>query len=82
MTAILAGDTLDNNAPGGALGEANAVTGPDISYAFMWNIQLSSGGSLLISKDKNVVTPVPTTLLLFGSGLFSLIGVWIRRRKS
>ena len=68
----------------------------DVAWAFFWDLtvpkatietlpdgsQVVSPGTITISKDKNIVTPVPTTLLLFGSGLFSLIGVGIRRRKS
>ncbi len=58
----------------------------DVAWAFSWELNIpkatSFPGILSISKDKNIVTPVPTTLLLFGSGLFSLIGVGIRRRKS
>ncbi len=77
--AVINGTTL-NNTPAPGIG--NAVSGGDVAFAFMWDFTFGPGGGITISKDKRVVTPVPTALLLFGSGLFSLIGVGIRRRKS
>ncbi len=63
-------------------GDYFGLTGVDLAWSFQWDFVLSPETSVSFSKDKNIVTPVPTTLLLFGSGLFSLIGVGIRRRKS
>ncbi len=82
LAAVIAGDTLgDIPTPYGTVYEGNADN--DTAWAFSWDFSLAAyDGSFTLSKDKIVVTPIPTTLLLFGSGLFSLIGVGIRRRKS
>jgi hypothetical protein len=77
LNSIIAGNALSNNP---AIGTEVALN--DVSWAFSWDFSLANGGYFGLSKDKIVVTPVPTTLLLFGSGLMSLIGVGIRRRKS
>ena len=79
LEAVIAGDDLT---PLGS-GFPQQITPTDAAWAFSWDFSLSaSTGSWSVSKDKDTYTPIPTTLLLFGSGLFSLIGVGIRRRKS
>ncbi len=82
LAAVIAGAALnDTPTPYGVVFPGTSST--DTAWAFSWDFGLAANnGSFTISKDKIVVTPVPTTLLLFGSGLFSLIGVGIRRRKS
>jgi hypothetical protein len=58
----------------------------DMAWVFQWDIVLTAENTensyFVMSKDKKLVTPVPATLLLFGSGLFSLLGVGIRRKKT
>lgn len=51
----------------------------DVTWAFEWDKNIPKGGSLLISKDKQLsAVPIPPGALLLGSGLLGLVGV---RRK-
>jgi hypothetical protein len=62
------------------------IAGPlgsgDLDWAFQWDVDLPSGESFLISKDKIVnVVPIPPAAILFGTGLLGLVGLR-RARKS
>ncbi len=79
---IILGENLNNSATETELFAVLPDDPDNLTWAFQWTWNIPADGIVLVSKDKMLVTPVPTTLLLFGSGLLSLIGVGIRRRKS
>ncbi|MBE3098451.1 MAG: PEP-CTERM sorting domain-containing protein [Planctomycetes bacterium] len=60
----------------------NDTTGPvgpaDVTWAFQWDVTVPAGGTVLISKDKNI-TPEPATLALMAGGL--VIAATLRRRR-
>jgi len=66
-----------NNSP-----NIGVEAGPgDMTWAFQWDRDIPSGGALSISKDKNLIVPLPPSALLLGSGLLGL-GLLGYRRKS
>lgn len=69
----VAGYNLDNTLSAGP---------GDVTWAFQWDRTLAAGGTLLISKDKQLTpaVPAPAALLLGAAGL-SLVG-WMKRRLS
>lgn len=62
-----------------AVDNLNNVTGPigpgDLAWAFQWDMVINPGGSILISKDKQIV-PTPGTIALLG-----LAGMIASRRR-
>lgn len=75
INSISAGQSLADNL--GPVGPA------DVAWAYQWDDTLAPGGSLLISKDKEIgPVPEPGTLFLLGSGLIGAAGLGrLRRRK-
>jgi hypothetical protein len=65
------------------LGDIGGPLGPgDLDWAYQWDVDLASGASLIISKDKIVnIVPLPPAAILFGTGLLALVGLR-RSRKS
>jgi len=72
------------------LNDANPTTLSDISpagpgnatWAFEWDKSISAGGTLLISKDKNITTIIPEPLTMLGVFLgLGSVGAYIRRRR-
>jgi hypothetical protein len=55
----------------------------DVTFAWQWDFTIAAGGTVDISKDKNISPPIPEpgTLLLLGSGLVGLAGIARRRKK-
>jgi len=73
-------DLLEDAAPT-TLGDDAGPLGPgNVTWAFQWDKTIAAGGSLLISKDKNV-TPEPATLGLMGVGLAFAVYTRVRRRR-
>jgi len=71
---------LEDAAPT-TLGDDAGPLGPEnVTWAFQWDKTIAAGGSLLISKDKNV-TPEPATLGLMGVGLAFAVYARVRRRR-
>lgn len=70
-----------NNGTTTNLSNNTSPLGPgDVSWAFQWNRTIAGGGSLIISKDKNIQhVPEPSTLLLMGAGLIGL-GIFGRKK--
>lgn len=68
-----ADDLSDTPAIGGA-----AIGPGDITWAFQWDVALAPGGSFLISKDKHVTIPEPSTALLVALG--GAVCCWLRGR--
>lgn len=64
-------DNLNDNV--GPVGPGNAT------WAFQWDFVIAPGGSVLISKDKLLQVPEPSTLALISLGL---AGLALRRRRS
>jgi len=69
-----------NSLTGGAAYTLNGVLGPlgpgDMTYAFEWDFTLNNGADFAVSADKQLtVIPMPSTLLLLGSGLVGLLGM-------
>jgi hypothetical protein len=62
-------DILDNS--------KGPVSG-DVTWAFQWDVTVPAGGTVQISKDKNIV-PEPATLALMGGGL--LVALVVRRKR-
>jgi hypothetical protein len=57
----------------------NNVSGPttgDATWAFQWDFELGAGSSYIISKNKHLVIPEPTTICLLGLG-----GLLLCRRR-
>jgi hypothetical protein len=58
------------------------VAGPgDATWAFQWDFTLGAGQSFLLSKDKLLFTPEPSSIAIAGLGVLGLIGYGIRRRR-
>ncbi len=62
----------------------NDVAGPlgpgDVTWAFEWDVTLNPGGSLLISKVKNLQVPEPSSIALLSLGIAAC--AIFRRRSS
>lgn len=71
--------TILNALDNGGIDNLNNNFGPigpgDLTWAFQWDLVIPIGGSVVISKDKNIV-PAPTSLALLG-----LSGLLARRRR-
>ena len=64
-------NSLNDGSPTTLNGQ-NTATG-DATWAFQWDKTIASGGTFIISKDKNLAAvPEPGTLILLGMGLFGL----------
>jgi hypothetical protein len=71
-----------NNTPGLVLDDVpSSGPGGTNTWAFEWDKSIAAGGSLIISKDLNVVVPEPGTLAVAFMGLAG-IGIMCRRRSS
>jgi hypothetical protein len=75
-------DSLTDGGPT-TLGDIAGPLGPgDLDWAFQWDVDLASGESLIISKDKIVnVVPIPPAAILFGTGLLGLVGLRMSRKS-
>ncbi|HUU10700.1 MAG TPA: PEP-CTERM sorting domain-containing protein [Phycisphaerae bacterium] len=69
---------LDNAGPTVLDNDRGPVTG-DAAWGFQWDRVIRPGGTVLISKDKNI-TPEPATLALMGGG--AIVALVARRRRS
>lgn len=69
---------LDDNDPTVLDNDRGPVTG-NAAWGFEWDRVIRPGGTLLISKDKNI-TPEPATLALMGGG--AAVVLIARRRRS
>ncbi len=49
----------------------------DVTWAFQWDLNIPAGGSAIISKDKNLSVPEPSTVGLMALGV---LGLGLRRR--
>jgi len=65
-------DNLDNST--GPLGPA------DVTWALQWDVTVAPGGTVQISKDKNIV-PEPATLGLMGLGLVAAVVTRVRKAR-
>ena len=72
------------------LDNLNNNVGPfvgDTTWAFQWDMVIPAGGTVLISKDKQLrpgeggIIPEPSTIVLAGIGLLGAFG-WSRRRRA
>lgn len=67
-----------NDAAPTVLNDLSGPLGPaDVAWAFQWDFLIPAGGSVLISKDKQI-TPEPATMVLIFAGL---AGWGLRRRR-
>jgi hypothetical protein len=75
-------DSLNDDLPT-TLSNFSGPLGPDdVDWAYQWDVNLASGASLLISKDKLVsAVPIPPAAILFGTGLLGLVGIGLKRRS-
>jgi len=55
------------------LNDVNSAGPDDVSWAFEWDATLAPGGTLLISKDKHLIVPEPTTFMLTALALGGLL---------
>lgn len=62
-------------------GNSGPVGPGDVTWAFQWDLLIPAGGSVVFSLDKNVVAPIPGSLVLLGSGVLGLLGIGIRRKS-
>ncbi|MCX5653320.1 MAG: PEP-CTERM sorting domain-containing protein [Planctomycetota bacterium] len=75
-------DTLDKltNTVADDLDNSKNPIGPaDVTWAFQWDLTVAAGGTVQISKDKNMV-PEPATLCLLGAGAVGLVVRRFRRK--
>lgn len=73
--AALYSDTLDalNDGVVTTLNNVGAAGPGDVTWAFQWNVRLASQDSLLISKDKLLTVPEPSSALLLGTAASALL---------
>jgi hypothetical protein len=69
---------LNNTSVDNLDGSAGPRGPDDVTWAFQWDITVPVGGTVEISKVKNV-TPEPATMALLGAGLM-MVAVRVRRR--
>ena len=74
-------DSLQDGSPTTLSDFGGPVTG-DATFAWQWDMTISSGESFQISKDK-MITPIPepNLVLLLGCGLTGLVGYARLKRK-
>jgi len=53
----------------------------DATWAFQWDVTLTNGAALIISKDKHLVVPEPLTMIS-GFLAISSLGMYLRRRTA
>ncbi|PWU20032.1 MAG: hypothetical protein C5B50_04890 [Verrucomicrobia bacterium] len=56
----------------------NATASGNVTWAFEWDLNIAPGGTVLISKDKNLQVPEPSALALVGLGI---LGLALRRGR-
>jgi hypothetical protein len=55
----------------------------DATWAFQWDRIISAGGTLIISKDKNITPiPEPVSMVLLGTAMLGMVQLIRRRRRS
>ena len=84
--AALVGQTLGElNGPSYYTLNDNASAGPgDVTWAFQWNVNLASGATFNITKDKGLsiqLVPEPSTLAFIALGIGAL-GLSMRRKSA
>lgn len=70
--------SLNDGSPTTLADAAGPVSG-DVSWAFQWDFTLAPGGTYIISKDKHLIVPEPSTCLLLALSGLGLATV-LRRR--
>jgi len=84
--AALVGQTLGElNGPSYYTLNDNASAGPgDVTWAFQWNVNLASGGTFNITKDKGLsiqLVPEPSSLAFIALGIGAM-GLSLRRKSA
>jgi len=69
---------LDDRNPDTLNDFAGPIGPDDVTWAFQWDVTVPAGGTVQISKDKNI-TPEPATLALMAGGL--VMAATLRRRR-
>jgi len=79
--AALAGATLAslNDGLPTTLNDNVLMAGPNVTWAFQWDVVIPANGTFLISKDKQII-PEPATMVLLGIG--SLVLGYARQRQT
>ena len=77
-------NSLDDQGPTNYDGAGPTLVTGDVTWSFQWDLEIPSGGTALISKDKAItmtVVPVPAAVWP-GVAMLAMLGVvrWQRRR--
>ena len=71
---------LNDGVPTTLNDNAGPVGPGDVTWALQWDLPIAGGGTAIISKDKFLTVPEPSSLALFSVGLAGLM--WRRRKRS